>query len=68
MYSFVFHSFFTRHCHWCCIRAAFPVTIVGQGHLDTFSSTTKMFYCTVISYMAWHTCVLFNYRHCFIKS
>lgn len=66
--AFFFHRFFTRHCHWCCITAAFPVSIMGQGHLDMFSSTTKKFYCTVISCMALHTCMLFNYRHCFIKS
>lgn len=68
MYSFVFHSFITRHCHWCCITAASPVSIMGQGHLDMFSSSTKKFYCIVISCMALNTYVLFNYRHCFIKS
>lgn len=68
VYGFVFHSFFTRHCHWCSIIPAFPVSFMGQGHLDNFSSTIKKFYCTVFSCMALHTCVLFNYKHCFIKS
>lgn len=68
IYSFASQRFFTRHCHWCCITAAFPVSIRGQGHLDTFSSTTKKFYCTLISCTAPHTCVLFNHSHCFIES
>lgn len=61
-------EFHHQHCHWCCMTAAFLVATRGQSHVDMFSSTTKRFYCTVISCTALHTCMLFNYRHCVIKS